>query len=148
MQHRHMRHAHPGGFRLFGKLVLVLLIIGALFATRSHSFRDGYWQGFTAASSQREAPPATGDTAVPLPPQAPEQGPSFGPGFGGPPLGLFLLLPLCAFGLLGLMGFLFMGSRMARRRAGWRGHKRPHWESDDSDDDDRVGPEKDPNDYL
>lgn len=144
MQHRHMRHGHPGGFRLFGKLILVMLIIGALFATRSHSYRDGYWQGFTAGTLQRDAAPSTGDAAAPVQPQMPDRA----PGVGGPPFGLFFLLPLCAFGLLGLMGFMFVGSRMARRRAGWRHHKRPPWDSDGGSAGDEIGPEKDPNDYL
>ncbi len=148
MQHRHMRHGHPGGFRVFGKLIFIMLIIGALFATRSNSYRHGYWQGFTAGTLQREAPAAGSDTVAPVQPQTPDRMPDFGPRAGSPSLGLFLLLPLCAFGLFGLMGFMFMGSRMARRRRGWQHSKRPPWDSNGDDSDDEVGPEKDPNDYL
>lgn len=157
MQYRHMRPGRPGFSGFFARIIIVLLIIGALFAARNHAYRTGYWQGYTVGTLQGDgAGESETEATLPLPLDA---SPDI---FGGPSPGALLLLALCAIPVLGFFGMLFVFSRARRHRQwvhrAWRSGKSGcgRWGGKSSssgagrpnDDDSYVGPEKNPDEYL
>lgn len=172
MQHRHMRRHHRGGFHFLIKIMMVFLIFGALFSQRTHGRQALYWEGYRdGAQSQAAQSADAGAPVQPSPPLGPQDW--GGPHFRGPGIGALLFVPLCGLALLGFMGFLFAIRRGTRRRGGQKGpwadggpwpnggpwgHGKSWgrcgpWSDDMTTDgrqvdEDEIGPEKDPNDYL
>lgn len=161
MQYRHMRGRHFGPFHMLVKLMVIFLIFGGLFSLSSHHNRSSYWDGYRdgALSTQSGQSAASGVSTPDGLPYGPQNW--SGPHRSGPGFGAFFLVPLCGLALVGFMGFLFTIGLAAARRGrsgpgdpGGRGpcRRRPSDKDFASTarqvDDDEIGPEKDPNDFL
>ncbi len=154
MQHRHMGGRRPHGLHILIKLAMVFLIFGALVSRGGHGSRSAYWEGFRdgAQTAVQSAESGTSNVVVPPIGALDSMGRGMGHGFGGLGVGEFLLMSFCGLALLGFVGFLFTMARHAGRRSR-RGSWGGPWHEDDTTkgrvvDEDEIGPEKDPNDYL
>jgi hypothetical protein len=139
-----------GGFSILIRILVVLLFIGVVVNLNGRRGQSAYWQGFRDGAQT-----VVGATGAETPGIGAPDGPHgfggphapAGPrGFGGLGLGEFFLTALCGVALLGFFGLLFGMARFAGRRGPhgkWGGP--PHARTVDEDE---VGPEKDPNDYL
>lgn len=145
MHHRHMAGRHRGAFSCFIRFIFILLLIGVVVHLNGQRGRSTYRQGFRdGAQSVVGAAGSEAAGVVALdgmrPPMAGTQD------FTGLGLGAFLLAAVCGVALLGFFGLLFTAARFAGRagRHGkWGGP--PHARAVDEDE---IGPEKDPSDYL
>jgi hypothetical protein len=147
---------HRNFIACFVRILVVLLIIGTVVNLNGRRGRSAYWQGFrdgaqTVVGATDAETPGIGAPDGPggfAGPHGPAGAHGFaGPrGFGGLGLGEFFLTALCGVALLGFFGLLFTMARFAGRhgpRGKWGGP--PHTKAVDEDE---IGPEKDPNDYL
>jgi hypothetical protein len=133
-----VQQMHHRGF-FFPRLLVFALLIGGLLFIGSSVYRAGYAEGFSQAAVLGSLPDGAAAYGVGLRPH----------GFGFFPL-LFCLLPLGFLTLMALGGRRWAcgrgHGRMGRGPGGhWDGPPRPHRRGDD---DDYVGPEKQPEDFV
>jgi hypothetical protein len=139
---------HRGFF--FGRLVMLLLIIGGAMAVGRGLYRSGYEQGFAQGAAFAE----TDGEAVPGPRPLPwgyaGSRPGLGPFEGASIIGL-AFFAFFALMFMGLMGRLMFGHHGHRGRHGWGRHDWSRHDRDHHDPQrpaDNVGPEKQPENYL